>query len=227
MRPMILALALLAALIPGSSPAASITVLADSGNLGEFSFQNTGIISGTATIAVSVPSLLSTINTVNGVIVPPEPVHVNTPFTFQVTPTGAGEYALALPSGITKTVGATVGQQAILGFNLVKGDTPAALPNFFNASGPVTSLLANVNPLYDFAAFGNGLGKINFTFTATSFTGTTSFAGLFSTVGASAIGNGSFSQAAAVPQAASVVMFGSGLVILLTWHRARRHRGAS
>jgi hypothetical protein len=196
----------------GSARAASISVLTDSGNLGEFSFSNTGIISGTATIAVSVPSLISTVNTVNGAIVPPEPVRVNTPFSFTVTPTGGGQYSLTLPAGITKTVGATVGSQAILGINLTQGDTPAALPNFFNASGPVTSLLANLNPLYDFAAFSNGLGKVNFTFTATTFTATSSFAGLFSTVGATAIGNGSFSQSAAVvPEAASVVMLGLGL----------------
>jgi hypothetical protein len=225
MRALILAMMLLAALVPGPTQAASIIVATDSGNLGEFNFTNTGIISGTATIAVSVPSLISTVNTVNGAIVPPEPVKVNTPLTLTVTPTGAGEYSLALPAGITKTVGPTVGQQAIMTFNLTRGDTPAALPNFFNASGPVLALLANANPLYDFAAFSNGLGKINFTFTATTFTGVSSFASLFSTVGATATGNGSFSQAAAVPQPASLAMLGSGLALVLAWGRARWARG--
>jgi hypothetical protein len=220
MRALILAM-MLAALMAGTAQAASIAVLTDSGNLGEFSFTNTGIISGTATIAVAVPSLISTVNTVNGAIIPPEPIKVNTPLTLQVTPTGAGEYSLALPSGITKTVGATVGQQAILTFNLTRGDTPAALPNFFNASGPVLALLTNQNPLYDFGAFANGLGKINFTFTATTFTGTASFAGLFSTVGASAVGNGSFSQASAVPEPTSLALLGSGLLGLLAWGRVR------
>ncbi len=206
----------------GSVQAASTLVLQDSGNLGEFSFTNTGIISGTATIAVSVPSLVSTINTVNGIIVPPEPVKVNTPFTFTVTPIGSGQYTLSLPTGITKTVGAVVGAQAIMGINLTQGDTPAALPNFFNASGPVTSLLANANPLYDFSAFSNGLGKVNFTFTATTFTGTSSFAGLFSTVAATAIGNGSFSQAAVVvPEPSSVVMMGLGLLGVFAWYWPR------
>jgi len=199
----------------GSAQAASITVLQDSGNLGEFTFTNTGIVSGTATIAVSAPSLLSTINTVNGAIVPAEAVRVNTPLTFTVNPTVSptGTYTLALAPGATKTVGATVGQQAIMGFNLTSGDTPTGLPNFFNASGAITTLSANNNPTYGFENFANGTGRINFTFTATSFTNTSSFAGLFSTVGASAVGNGSFSQqATAVPEPTSVAMLGFGLV---------------
>jgi hypothetical protein len=225
MKTWIVAMMLIAALMAGTAQAASITVLTDSGNLGEFNFTNIGIISGTATIAVAVPSLISTVNTINGAIIPPEPIKATTPLTLQVTPTGAGEYTLALPAGITKTVGSTVGQQAILTFNLTRGDTPAALPNFFNASGPVLALLANANPLYDFAAFGNGLGKINFTFTATTFGGVSSFASLFSTVGATATGNGSFSQAAAVSEPTSVAVLGSGLLGLLAWGRARWARG--
>lgn len=220
----VLSLALLLGMV-GSAPAASTLVLQDSGNIGEFSFTNTGIISATATISVSVPSVTATINTVNGLIVPPEPIKVNTPLTFTVTPIGGGQYNLTLAPGIFKTVGATVGSQAILGLNLTQGDTPAALPNFFNASGPVTNVTANANPLYDFSSFSNGLGKVNFTFTATSFGGgATSFATLFSTVGSTAVGNGSFSQIAGVPEPASVAMMGLGMgsVGLMMYRRRRR-----
>jgi hypothetical protein len=194
-----------------AAPAASVTVVTDSGNIGQFQFTNSGISGSTATISVSVPSALSTIDTVNGVIVPPEPVRVTTPFSFTVTPTGGGNYTVVTPAGLTKTVGATVGQQAILDFTLNQGNTPTVLPNFFNVSGPVPSVVSNSNPNYDFKQFSNGTGRINLTFTATTFTGTDSFAGLFSTVGATAVGNGSFSQQA-VPEPASVVILGLGLI---------------
>jgi hypothetical protein len=203
---------------------ASILVTTDSGNIGAFTFTNTGVISGTATILVSVPLVGSTVNTVNGVIIPAEAVKVNTPLMFTVTPTGSNTYALNLPAGAVKTVGGTIGQQAVLPFNLTKGDTPATLPNFFNASGPITALIANNNPLYDFSLFGNGKGLINLTFTATSFTGATSFADFFGNVGSTAVGDGSFSQAAiVVPEPTSVVMMGMGLGLTgLVFMRRRR-----
>jgi len=208
-----------------SAQAASI-VTTDSGNLGEFTFTNSGIVGNTATIAVSVPSVLSSINTVNGAIVPPELIRVTTPLSFTVSPTvsATGQYAVDLLGSITKTVGLVPGQQAIMGIDLTAGDTPTALPNFFNASGPVTSLIANNNPLYDFSLFSNGSGRINFTFTATAFTGTSSFAGLFSTVGATAVGNGSFSQISPVPEPTSVVVMGFGLLGVTLAARFRAYK---
>lgn len=204
----------------GSAQAASILVLQDSGNVGAFTFTNTGFVSGnTVAIMVAEQSSPSMMNTVNGAIITPEPVSVSSPVILLVTPVGGGQYTLHVtPNDPQKIIGGTLGQQARLNFNLTAGDTPASLPNFFNASGPVTSLVTNLNPLYDFSAFANGQGKINFTFTATSFTGTTNFAGLFATPGAVATGNASFSQIAGVPEPASVVMMGLGLMGVFTWY---------
>jgi len=221
----VLAVAAMVLGMAGSVPAASI-VFTDSGNLGEFTFTNTGITNGTATIAVSVPSVLSSINTVNGAIVPPEPIRVTTPLNFTVTPvvSATGLYTVDLLGTITKTVGAVPGAQAIMGIDLTTGNTPLSLPNFFNATGPVTSLIANNNPLYDFSAFSSGQGRINFTFTATAFTGTSSFAGLFSTVGSTAVGNGSFSQVSPVPEPASMVTMGLGVIGIATGAYINRRR---
>jgi hypothetical protein len=150
---------------------------------------------------------------------------VTSPAILLVTPLGGGQYALHVtPEDPTKIIGGTIGQQARLAFNLTAGDTPASLPNFFNASGPVNVVLTNADPLYDFSAFANGLGRINFTFTATSFTGASDFAGVFTTPGAVATGNGSFSQAASViPEPASAVMLGLGLGVagLVSRYRLR------
>jgi hypothetical protein len=203
-----------ATLASGSAAGASILVTTASGNVGEFSFLNTGISAGTATILVSVPSITSTIDTANGAILtPPVITSVNTPITLLVTPQAGGLDMLALaPGDYLQTVGAIAGQQAQLSFNLSSGTTPATLPAFFNASGPVTHLLLNANPTLDFGQFSTGLGSINFTFTATSFSGTASFAGLFTTPGASAVGNGSFSERT-VPAPASAVLLGLGLVL--------------
>lgn len=206
----------------GSVQAAPTLVETDSGNIGEFTFTNTGVSAGVATILVAVPSITSQINTVNGALVSPEAVHVNTPLTFLATPTGGGFYSLALsPSDAVKTVGGTIGQQAIMPFSLSSGNTPTSLPDFFNASGLVTSVIANNNPLYDFSAFSNGKGSINLTFTATSFTGASDFSGFFSTNGATAVGNGSFSQAAAVPEPHFMVMAGFTLLGAFIWYRPR------
>ena len=192
----------------GSAQAGQVVVTA-SGNIGEFEMTNTGISGSTATIQLSAPEITSQLNTVNGAFIPPELVMVNSPITLDVTQISPGVYSLGLvPPNYTETIGAIAGQQAELAFNLTSGATPAALPNFFNASGAITLLLANANPLYDFADFAQG-GDINFAFTATSFGGTSSFAGLFDTVGATAVGNGSFSQAA-VPEPSSIVMLSLG-----------------
>ena len=214
-----IALAMIA--IAGPVAQAGTVVFTDSGNIGEFEMTNTGVVAGTARVVFSVPAASSQLNTVNGAPIAPELVSVNTPVTMLVTPAAAGTYDLALvPSTYTKTIGDTPGAQAVLAFNLERGVTSALLPDFFNAAGAVTSVLANADPLLDFGQFAAG-GAINFTFTATSFTGASDFAGLFATPGATAVGNGSFSQAA-IPEPASVLLFGLGLLSTVILSAKRR-----
>jgi hypothetical protein len=211
-RSVLFAAALAVMSLVGSGAQASTLVITDSGTIGGFKMTNTGIAAGTATILITgIPNTASFMDTVNGSTVTPEPVSVNGPVTLLVTKTGVETYDLALsPPTYTKTVGATAGSQAQMAFDVTKGVAPAVLPNFFNASGHITSLLANANPTYDFSQFGNGLGLIHFTFTATSFTSATSFADLFATVGATAVGNGAFSQQS-VPEPASMALLGIGI----------------
>jgi hypothetical protein len=199
--------------LAGSAGQAGTIVLTDSGSIGGFTMTNLGISGGTATISITgQPNTQAQLNTVNGVSVAPELVTVNGPIALLVTPSGPETYSLALdPPTYTKTIG-DPGAQAELAFNLSTGAAPAVLPNFFNASGLVTALLANANPTFDFSPFASGLGTINITFTATSFsTGISSFAGLFSTVGAKATGDGSFSQIAVVPEPTSIALLGIGM----------------
>ncbi len=204
----------------GRQAGAGTVVVTDSGNIGGFTFTNAGIAGGTARIDIDVPGTPSQLNTVNGALVTPELVVVNTPAVLLVTPIGGGAFNLALvPSTYTKTIGDTPGAQAVLAFDLLHGVIPGGLPDFFNASGNVTGVLANLNPLFDFHEFDNGLGSINLTFTATSFGGgATDFASLFSTPGATAVGNGSFSQVAAVPGPTSAILMGLGFLPAVVLH---------
>jgi hypothetical protein len=66
---------------------------------------------------------------------------------------------------------------------------------------------------------------MNDTFTATEFGGgATSFASLFTTAGATATGNGAFSQVASVPEPASFALLGIGMTGFLMFRRIVRKR---
>jgi hypothetical protein len=206
--------------LASSAVQAGTLVLTDSGSIGGFKMTNMGISGGTATILISgIPNTQSFMDTVNGVSVTPVPVTVNGPVTLLVTPTVPEQYSLALsPPTYDKSVG-DPGAQATMAFNVSSGVAPALLPNFFNASGAITALLANANPTYDFSNFALPGATINLTFTATTFSGgANSFASLFTHVGATATGNGSFSQQA-VPEPASMALLGIGMSGLFALRR--------
>jgi hypothetical protein len=222
LRSICFAVTLMAAAVTslGSAQAAGILVTTDSGNIGGFTATNEGVVGNTATILFAVPNETSQMNTVNGLFITPEPTAVIGPLTLTVMVTAAGSenYNLALvPPTAVQTVGGTLGSQAIMDFNLQHGVAPSVLPNFFNMSGLITSLVANLNPNLDFSNFAHG-GDQNITLTATSFTGATSFATFFQNVGATAVGNGSFSQVA-VPEPTSVGMLGVGMCGLFAFRR--------
>ncbi len=172
-RSLMIAFAALAVMsLAGSVARAGILVKTDSGTVGGFTMTNMGISGGVATIEITgIPNGNSEMNTVNGVSVAAEPVTFGGPITLLVTPTGGGNYNLALsPSTYTKTIG-TGAASAELTYNVSKGVAPGLLPSFFNATGNVTSVVTNANPTYDFSNFANGKGIFNATFTATAFSG--------------------------------------------------------
>jgi hypothetical protein len=229
-RSILFAVALAVVSLASSAAQAGIVVTSDSGSIGGIDLINMGVdpVTHTATIEVTrLPNLQSQLNTVNGSSVAPELVTVNGPVTLFVTPTLPERYSLSLsPPTYTKSIGDPATGLATLAFNLSVGAAPAVLPNFFNASGLVTSVLANSNPIYDFSLFAGGKGTINITITATSFSvGISSFAKFFQTKGATAVGNGSFSQQApGVPEPATMGMLGIGLSGVLAFRRLFRKR---
>jgi len=227
MRLRVISLALVALAMATASTQAGTVVLNDSGDIGAFMATNLGVNgSGTATIEFDPTNSVSQVSTVNGSFITPELSKVNGPITLFVTPTGAETYNLALsPPTYNQTIGATAGAQAILAFNLQTGVAPTVLPQFFNMSGHVTSLVADLNPNLSYSLFKNG-GDINITLTATAITGAPTFAAFLRTPGAVAVGNGSFSQAA-IPEPGSVILLGTGIGVVLLGRQLRRLRRAA
>jgi hypothetical protein len=207
--------------------AGRVLVESDSGSIGGFKMTNMGISGGVATIEITgQPNTNSQLNTVNGASVAPELVTFSGPITLDVKPLPGNLYTLSLvPSTYSKTIGDSTTGTATLDYNVSTGVTIPVLPDFFNASGHVTSLVSNGNSVYDFSPFANGLGTFNVTLTATSFTGTSTFAGLFTNVGATAVGNGSFSQNA-IPEPASFALLGIGMTGFLAFRRFLKRTSA-
>jgi hypothetical protein len=161
--------------LASSTAQAGIVVLTDSGSIGGFEMINMGVSGLTSTIEITrQPNPQSHIDTVNGVSVAPDLQGVDGPVTLLVTRLAgqAEKYTLGLvPSTYVTTVGATPGSQAEMAFNVSTGLAPTLLYDTFQMSGRITALLANADPTYDFSKFANGSGSLNFTMTATTFTG--------------------------------------------------------
>jgi hypothetical protein len=224
MRRLIFGLGVVLGLLLGNAQAGTV-VTSDSGTIGGVQFDNVGVNGSTAMIVISrVPNLFSFVNTVNGATIAPVPANIDGPVTLLVTPTIAEHYALSLvPATYVQEVGNVPGAEAKMAFSISAGVAPNSLPNFFNMSGIITSLLENDNPTLDFSKFATG-GDINFTFTGATFsTGITSFAELFATPGSEIVANGSFSQA--VPEPASGVLLGLGFMGICLAVLVRGSRG--
>jgi hypothetical protein len=217
MRRILATIVALSGLVLGALPAqaGSLVINTASGSIGGITMTNLGVNgSGTATIEIGqLPNTQSFLNNVNGITVAPDPVAVEGPITLLVTPSGAGVYSLALsPPTYEAVFGSTPGAQGIIAFNQTEGVSPLVLPTFFNMSGTITSVLSNLEPTYDFSKTVGG--SMNFAITGTTFTGTSSFAGLFATPGAKVTASGSFSLSA-VPEPPAVVLMGMSSLALV------------
>jgi hypothetical protein len=228
-RRSVLFAAVLAVMSLAGSPAHAVGVLvtSDSGSLSSFRMTNLGIAGGVTSLSLDLLDDGQHLETVNGVAVPNDANAKGTfvePILLSLTPTGGPtqSYTVSLtPATYLKTYG-TGAASASLTYNLLTGQAPTALPNFLNLSGRVLSVPTNANPAYDFSLFTAIQGIMNITLTATAFTGTSSFTGLVSTVGATATGSGSFSQA--VPEPASMALLGIGMSGFLAFRRLFKKR---
>ena len=205
---------------------AAIIVSTASGNIGNFNAVNEGVVGNTATILFNIPQVSAQINTVNGgVVVPPETVMVNTPLTLLVTSLGAGNYTLALsPPSAKEIVGANVGRRR----SWTSACRPGPRPRFSRRSSTLRVASRVWKPTWiqtwtSRSSVHPSGGTINFTLTATTFggTGVTSFDTFFATAGATAVGNGSFSEVA-VPEPSTYALSAITVVGAAVYRRWRK-----
>jgi hypothetical protein len=142
---------------------------------------------------------------------------------------GVGEDAWRISQAMPPSVlviGAGTGL-ALLGFTFDAAvvEIGGGPGNSMEVTGRILRLLANGEPDYDFGRFASG-GLINFAFTATSYSGTSSLAGVFTTPFASATGVGVFSLVAPaappVPEPSSAVLGGLALLMVVIAPRITR-----